>query len=302
MHAEILNDHNLFYEQAFKRNIGILTREDQEKIRQTKVAIVGCGGVGGAHLLNLVRLGVTRFHIADMDCFDVVNIQRQSGAVKETLGQNKARSMKEMALSINPHIDISVFEEGVNELNINDFLDGTDILLDGIDFFCIDMRRKLFMNAHRQGIYTITAGPLGFGSALLVFSPSGMNFDQYFDIDDCMTYLQKLIAFAVGLAPASLHMSYLNLGKVDPTAKSGPALVSSCLLCSALAITEAVKIITEREAVKAVPHYFQFDPFLQKYKKGYLFGANRHALQKIKRWFLYRKFREYETEKLFQQA
>ena len=299
MHATIMNDHDLFYEQAFRRNIGILTPDEQKKIRKAKVAIVGCGGVGGSHLLSLTRLGVTQFHIADMDTFDIVNIQRQSGATAHTLEKNKALAMKEMALSINPHINVKVFDKGVTELNINEFLEGVDILLDGIDFFSVDMRRKLFMSARQAGVYTVTAGPLGFGSALMVFSPEGMSFDRYFDIDDSMTYLQKLIAFAVGLAPAALHMGYLDLKKVDPTARNGPALISSCLLSSSLAVTEVMKIVTGREAVKAAPHYFQFDPFLQKYKKGYLVGGNRHFWQKIKRRFLYRKFRDYETDKHF---
>ncbi|HSV43766.1 MAG TPA: ThiF family adenylyltransferase, partial [Candidatus Bathyarchaeia archaeon] len=277
-----------------KRNIGILTEEEQQKLRHVKIAIVGCGGVGGAHLTNLIRLGVGNFHIADMDQFDVVNIQRQYGAFVDTIGSNKAESMKAMALAINPHLNIKVFAKGVTQENMDAFLEDVDILLDGIDFFCVDMRRALFMKAKEEGIYTITAGPLGFGSALLVFSPNGMSFDQYFDINDQMSYLKKVIAFAVGLAPSALHMNYINLGKVDPTAKSGPALISACALASALAVTEVIKIVTHRKKVAGAPHYVQFDPFLQKFKKGYLWRANRHPWQVAKRWFLYRKFRKYE--------
>ncbi len=288
-------DEEYFYQEAFKRNIGVLTEYDQEKLKRAKIAIIGCGGVGGAHLINCVRLGVGRFHIADMDTFDAVNIQRQLGASMDTLGRNKVEVMKEMALTINPYLDIREFGGGVTEKNLPDFLDGVDILIDGIDFFCVDMRRKLFMYARENGIHTITAGPMGFGSAVLVFAPGqAMSFDQYFDIHDQMTYLQKIIAFAVGLAPAALHMRYMNLGKVDPTAKSGPALISSCALSSALAVTEAIKILTGRGKVRPVPHFMQFDPLLGKYKKGYLWGANRHPWQVIKRWFLYRKFRDYE--------
>lgn len=288
-------DAGYFYCEAFKRNIGILTDEDQEKLRKAKIAIVGCGGVGGAHLMNCVRLGIGRFHIADMDTFDAVNIQRQYGASMATLGRNKAEVMKDMALAVNPHLEIHDFCGGVTEKNLADFLDGVDILIDGIDFFCVDMRRQLFMHARENGIYTITAGPLGFGTALIVFAPgAAMSFDQYFDIHDEMTYLQKIIAFAVGLAPAALHMGYMNLGKVDPTAKSGPALMTSCALSSALAVTEAVKILTGRGKVWPAPYYMQCDPFLGKYKRGCLRGANRHPWQKIKRWFLYRKFRAYE--------
>lgn len=228
----ILSDADLFYNEAFRRNIGILTLEDQTRLRKAKIAVVGCGGVGGLHILNLVRLGIGRLHIADMDDFDAVNIQRQYGASIETFGKNKAEVLKEMALKINPHLEIREFSGGISEKNIDEFLDGVDILVDGIDFFNIDMRRRLFLQAKENGMYAVTAGPLGFGSAMLVFDPKGMGFDEYFDIHEGTSYLKKLIAFAVGLAPAALHMSYLNLGKVNPTEKSGPALISSCVLAT----------------------------------------------------------------------
>lgn len=288
-------DRDYFFQEAFRRNIGILTEGDQEKLKKARIAIVGCGGVGGAHLINCIRLGVGRFHIADMDVFDAVNIQRQCGADMHSLGRNKAEVMKETALAINPHLEIREFCGGVTDKNLEDFLDGVDVLIDGIDFFCVDMRRRLFMHARENGIYTVTAGPLGFGSALLVFAPgAGMSFDQYFDIRDEMSYLQKIIAFAVGLAPAALHLGYMNLGKVDPTAKSGPALVTACALSSALAVTEAVKVITGRGKIWSAPYYTQCDPFLGKYRRGRLRGANRHPFQRLKRWFLYKKFRKYE--------
>jgi len=291
----ICKDADLFFQEAFKRNIGILTAEDQERLRKAKVGIVGCGGVGGAHLLNLVRLGVGRFHIADMDNFDAVNIQRQYGATMATLGRNKAEAMREAALAINPHLDIHEFSGGVTPNNVGDFMEGIDVLVDGIDFFAFEMRRRLFLQARENGIFSVTAGPLGFGSALLVFAPQGMSFDEYFDIRDEMTDLQKMIAFAVGLSPAALHMRYLNLGKVDPSARTGPALMSACALASALVVTEVLKILTGRGKVWQVPYYSQFDPFLQKYKRGVLWNGNRCFYQKVKRWALYRKFKRYEV-------
>jgi len=294
---QLRQDPDLFYQEAFKRNIGVLTQADQDRLKRIKVAVVGCGGVGGMHLVNLVRLGVQRFHIADMDDFEAVNIQRQYGAFFDTLGKNKAEVMKDTALAINPHIEIRDFSGGVNDKNIEDFLEGVDILLDGVDFFSVDIRRSLFMRARENGIYAVTAGPLGFGSAMLVFAPDGMSFDDYFDITDGMSYLQKLIAFAVGLAPAALHMRYLNLGKVDLSEKSGPALVSSCALCSSLAVTEVIRIATRRTRLRTVPHYVQFDALLQTYKRGCLFGANRNPWQRIKRWFLYRRFKQYDTDR-----
>ena len=209
----------------------------------------------------------------------------------DTVGRNKAEVMKAMALSVNPHLKIKVFEDGVTDENMDEFLSGADVLVDGIDFFAFDMRRKVFNKAREKGMYAVTAGPLGYGSALLVFSSGGMGFDEYFDVNDQMSYNEKLIAFAVGLAPASLHMGYLDLNKVDLSSGKGPALISACNICSGLAVTEVMKILLGKQNVKCVPDYFQFDPFLQKYKKGYLFGANKNPIQLIKRWYLVRKFK-----------
>ena len=288
--SDYLNNADLFYEKAFARNIGILTEEEQEKLRYSKIAVAGVGGVGGSHLIGLVRTGIGKFHIADMDEFEIANFQRQSGATIDTIGKNKSETMKDAALAINPHLDIKSFDKGVLKENIDEFLEGVDILVDGIDFFCIETRRMIFAEARKRGIYAITAGPLGFGSSLLVFSPTGMSFDQYFDINDDMTMLEQLIAFAVGLAPAALHMKYLNLGSVDIKAKTGPALVAACNLCNTFVITESLKILLGRKNLRSAPHYFQFDPYQQKYKKGYLMLANRNPIQKLKRWFLVKKF------------
>ena len=225
-----LQNPDIFYKEAFKRNIGLLTEEEQDKLRRSTIGIVGVGGVGGFHLINLLRIGVGNFSIADMDTYELANIQRQCGAFINTLGKNKAIVLNDIALSINPHAKIKVYGQKISSSNIEGFLSGIDILIDGIDFFSVDERRLVFKKAHEAGIYVITAGPLGFGSALLIFSPQGMGFDEYFDINDKSSYLEKIVAFGVGLAPASLHMKYLDLKSVDLHSKKGPSLVSACNL------------------------------------------------------------------------
>src|SRR5688572_3034414 len=77
------------YEDAFKRNRGLITEEEQQKLRNSRVAIAGMGGVGGVHLITLARLGIGKFTIADPDVFDVPNFNRQYGATISNLGRNK---------------------------------------------------------------------------------------------------------------------------------------------------------------------------------------------------------------------
>ncbi len=278
------------YNESFRRNIGLVSHGEQELLRDATVGIAGLGGVGGLHMATLARMGIGGFHVADFDTFELANINRQYGATTKTIGREKAEVMKEIVEDINPSARIKVFKEGITEGNIVEFLTGLDVVIDGIDFFEIDARRLLFNTAREMGIYAITCGPIGYGATLQVFSPTGMSFDKYFAIDDAMTYAQKIVAFAVGLTPKPLHLKYMDLSKVSLKERTGPAIASACSLCATLAATETLKIITNKAAIKAVPNYFQFDPFRQIYKKGYLPMGGKNPIQKLKRWYLSRKF------------
>lgn len=277
----IYDDTHYFYD-AFSRNIGLMTREEMLLLKNAKVAIPGMGGVGGVHLMTLVRTGVGNFHIADFDRFEPVNINRQYGANINTFGRNKIDVMAENALAVNPFLNINKFENGIDEGNIDSFLDGVDVVIDGLDFFKFETRRLLFKKAAEKGIFVITAGPLGFSCAMLVFSPQGMGFDEYLDIKDKMTDEDKYLSFALGLAPKPTHIKYMNMKKVSLKSKAGPSLNIACQVCSGMASAEAVKIILKKGNVLSVPYFFQFDPFLHKYQKGRLLFGNKNFLQKLK--------------------
>lgn len=153
------------YNEAFSRNIGWTTPAEQLILSNKKIAIAGMGGVGGLHLLTLMRLGISNFHIADFDKFELANFNRQVGATTETIGQDKVQTLKKMALSINPKADIKAFGAGVDENSIPEFLDNVDIFVDGLDFFEIKTREMIFAACYDRGIPAITAAPLGMGCA-----------------------------------------------------------------------------------------------------------------------------------------
>jgi molybdopterin/thiamine biosynthesis adenylyltransferase len=280
-----------FYGKAFGRNIGLIREDEQEKLRRTRVAVAGAGGVGGLHLLALARMGVGRFHLADFDTFEVSNFNRQFGATVDSIGRSKIEVMRDMVRAINPDADVALFPEGVQRGNVDRFLDGVDVVVDGIDFFAFDHRRLLFNSARAKGQYVITSGPIGFGSTLQVFSPAGMSFDEYFGVRDDFSEFDKFVAFAVGIAPAVLHRHYMDLSKVKISASQGPVVASSCMICSGLVAAEAVNVILRRRPIKAVPHYFQFDAYLQVYKRGYLWMGGRNPLQVLKRMILRRRLK-----------
>jgi molybdopterin/thiamine biosynthesis adenylyltransferase len=271
------------YDEAFSRHLGLITPEEQARIRRSRVGIVGMGGVGGVHLMTLARLGIGAFHLADPDTFELANFNRQYGASMKALGRSKVDVMAEEAREINPELEIRCFREPIGPSNINDFLEGVDVVLDGIDFFAIESRRLIFREARRRGIWAITAGPLGFGAAYLVFSPTGMSFDQYFDLNDRMSLFDQLVSFVVGLAPRATQRSYMDLSKVDVSTGRGPSSGLACQLCAGIAGAETLKILLGRSPIRPAPCYFQFDAYRQKLAKGRIPWGNRNPLQRLKR-------------------
>src|SRR5215469_9899072 len=106
------------YERAFRRNIGWVTREELGVLRRKRVAVGGLGGCGGSHVLPLTRLGIGAFSLADVDRFELVNFNRQAGARVSTLGKPKVDVLRDMALDINPELQITSFPEGITDENI----------------------------------------------------------------------------------------------------------------------------------------------------------------------------------------
>lgn len=269
------------YEQAFSRNIGWVTPAEQQQLRGKRIAIAGGGGVGGVHLLTLVRLGVTQFHIADFDTFDIPNFNRQVGAMMSTVGQPKADVLARMARDINPDIDIKIFPEGVHADNLDEFLAGVDLYVDALDFFAFDARQQTFAACARLGIPATTAAPLGMGAALLNFMPGKMTFEEYFGWGD-LPEQEKAIRFVVGLAPAGLHRNYLMVpGAVNFAERRGPSTFMACQLCAGIIATESLKILLGRGDVLAAPWGMQFDAYRNKLKRTWRPGGNRHPIQRL---------------------
>lgn len=275
----------------FSRNIGLISNANQIKLCKARVAVAGVGGVGGIHLLTLARLGIGKFTIADMDVYERANISRQFGAKHSTLGDFKTSVISNLLQDINPTIESKIFPKGVDRENIGEFLQGADFFVDGMDFFEVEIRRELFKKAREMGIYALTSAPLGFGSTLQVFSPQGMSFDDYFGISEEMPYLEKLAAFASGLAPRPYHLKYLDLSKVSLENKSGPAVAPACTLAASLVATCVVRLVAG-EPVRAVPYYTQIDLYRSKFRNGYLVWGGKNPLQKLKRHIILKKFKK----------
>ena len=279
------------YADAFARNLGWVTEGEQSGLRRKRVAIAGLGGVGGVHLLTLARLGVGAFNIADFDAFDVVNFNRQAGATVSSLGRPKVDVLAEMALDINPELDLRCFPQGVSEANLDKFLDGVDIYVDGLDFFSFSARRTTFAACERLGIPAVTAAPLGWGTAVLVFLPGSMSFEEYFRLQGCDEE-EMAIRFLLGLSPTMPHRGYLaDPSRVNLAERRGPSTIAACQLCAGALATEVAKILLGRGKVLAAPWAYQFDAYRNRFVKTWRPGGNRNPLQRVALWIARRQLR-----------
>src|SRR5579872_1360520 len=268
------------YEQAFRRNIGWITREELGVLRKKRVAIGGLGGCGGSYVTTLTRLGVGAFTIADFDRFELVNFNRQAGATVSTLGKPKVEVLRDMALDINPGLQIRTLPEGVQEGRIDAFLEGADIFVDAIDAFAIETRRKIHARCRALGIPAVLGVPLGMGAAFLIFLPNGMSLEEWFRFDD-VDASDRMVNFVVGVAPSALHRSYLaDDSTIDLDARDFPSTGLACEICAGVVSAQAVKILLDRGPIEAVPTYHQFDAYTYGYKKGVISGGNSNPLQR----------------------
>ncbi len=269
------------YERAFSRNVGWVTSAEQEKLRSSRVAIAGLGGVGGAHLLTLCRLGVANFNIADFDEFGVHNMNRQVGAFMSTMDRPKAAVLAEMARDINPEADVRVFSEGVTAANIDDFLRDVDVYVDGIDFFALPARRMLFKACQERGIPALTAAPLGMGVALLYFRPGGMSFEDYFRVEG-RSENEQYARFIAGLSPAMLQRDYLVAPQaVNFQERRGPSTMMACDLCAGVMGVSVLKVLLGRGKLKAAPWGMHFDAFHQRLKFTWRPFGNANPIQQL---------------------
>lgn len=96
------------YEEFTTRNIGFVSEAQQARLRNATVFVCGTGGMGGACIMALARIGVGRLIIADLDTFAISNLNRQVFAFTGTVGRLKAEATRDLCLTINPQMRIVV--------------------------------------------------------------------------------------------------------------------------------------------------------------------------------------------------
>ena len=142
------------YSSLFQRNIGFVDEAEQQKIKTQKVFVVGVGGMGGAAVMNLARMGYIHLGIADIDFFEQTNINRQLFCNSDYIGIDKALASIDQLKKINPEIKITNW--GHDWLTkLSEICNEYDIIINGCDD--IVASNLLYNTARRSGSTIIDA-------------------------------------------------------------------------------------------------------------------------------------------------
>jgi hypothetical protein len=162
---------DLVYEQYFERNYGIFNAEEQERIRRTKVVIVGCGGIGGVIALALARSGLEQYVLYEHDIYHPSNINRQMECFRDTMGENKAAVTHRAMLKINPDIQAEVHQRALEPEEIDGAVDQGDIILPVADEWPLSI--NMLDRTIDRGKPAILAYPVGALARVSTFLPGG---------------------------------------------------------------------------------------------------------------------------------
>lgn len=147
----------------FSRTQLLLGEEAMEKLKQSRVAVFGIGGVGGYVCEALVRSGVGSFDLIDDDKICLTNLNRQIIATRKTVGKYKADVMKERILEINPDAEVTVHKCFFLPENAEEFpFDEYDYVVDAVD--TVTAKIEIVLQAQKKQVPVISC--MGAGNKL----------------------------------------------------------------------------------------------------------------------------------------
>ncbi len=160
------------------RNIGPITFQEQEKIRTSKVAVLGVGGLGGPLAENLVRAGCQNLVICDFDVFDESNLNRQICTI-EDIGKRKIDVVESFLRKIDPEVSIRKFFK-ITQANIDAVLEGVKVIALTLD----DPATSIFIarEARKRGIPIIESWAVPFLFTWW-FTPESVDYEETYGLE-----------------------------------------------------------------------------------------------------------------------
>jgi len=117
----------------YQRNRKTISVEEQLRLFQTHVAVIGCGGLGCYIVEEMTRLGIGHITAVDPDVFEEHNLNRQLYATPAMLGQPKVEAARTRVAEINPAVTLLPLKCAFGKVNGSDILQGVNIVVDALD-------------------------------------------------------------------------------------------------------------------------------------------------------------------------
>lgn len=232
---------NKTYWEILDRQKGIISKNDQVKLLNSQVTVIGCGGIGGATTEMLARMGFGKLRIVDKDVFEISNINRQLMSSLESVGKPKTQVTMERLESINPSVEVEVFNEELTDKNVLKILKGSQIVVDALD----NLLTRIIISrcTDKLDIPFIHGAIHGTMGQITVFNSSTPNYEELF----------KLPSQGKELTPEIIEQ-VSNLSKEVPPVIGPVPNIVGCLQAF-----EVVKIITGKGSPMMAPRVLMFD-------------------------------------------
>ena len=187
-------------QERYIRNLGPLTEEECLLLRQRRVFLAGCGGLGGYLLEHLLRAGVGAITVCDGDTIVPSNLNRQLLADMESLGRSKTEAACARAALVNPEAAVKARPVFLTADNALGLIAGHDLVLDALDS---PAARRILASACRQAGIPLVHGAIRgwYAQAAVILPDSGM-MEQLYPADAPAAPDQGSLSPTVGLCAA----------------------------------------------------------------------------------------------------
>lgn len=169
--AEFLGGSKRSDARAFDRNLGFWGYGEQDALSNATVAIAGAGGDGYQLGLKLAQMGVRNLRVADPETFEEENGNRVPGATLSNVGRNKAEAFLEAAENLPARPKVTIYTEGITPDNIEEFVQGADLVLDESELTMPELGTMLAREARRNNIPELLVMNIGFSAIATSFRP-----------------------------------------------------------------------------------------------------------------------------------
>ncbi|WP_374368583.1 ThiF family adenylyltransferase [Dongia sp.] len=255
------------YEAFSGRNIGFVTADEQARLRNARVFICGVGGMGGACIATLLRAGIEQYVIADIDTFEVSNLNRQVFANLDTVGQHKAEATVTLGQRINPQAKFEVFgREWIEQLET--VLARVDLVINGMDDIAAGV--QLYRAAARAGLAVIDAYAAPLPSVYVTtaadprledrlhYPTRGLKPSEWTETDIRQSFLQELI-FVMACSSSRHHIDLSVAAEVAAGKRSRMSFAPMVITTGNLMAYEAIGQLLGRKSAAGPLGYF-FNP------------------------------------------